>query len=114
MCRVAWLFILIWALNERAVFSDNRAKYDAEGKRDPFSPLISNNSLVAGGLFAVENIDQITITGIVYDPNFDSSVIVNGAVMKQGQQIGAVKLVKVEPNGAYFSINGVEAFKSYN
>ncbi len=88
--------------------------YDAHGKRDPFIPLISLSSRVASGLLGVETFDELIIEGIVYDPGKASIVVVNGAVMNVGEEVGSVKLVDVKADGATFSISGVEAFKAFN
>ena len=59
---------------------------------------------------SVETIEELSVEGIVYDPK-GSVVIVNGTVLKEGEELGAVKVLKIQENGALFSINGVESFK---
>ena len=85
--------------------------YDPHGKRDPFVPLVTLSSKVSSGLLGVESIDEITVEGIVYDPK-GSIVIVNGSVLKEGEEFGSVKVVAIRPNGAEFSINGAKVFKA--
>ena len=87
--------------------------YDAHVKRDPFVPLVTQNSRqVASGLIGVETLDEITIQGIVYDPKNGSMVIANNSVLKEGEEQGAVKVLKIESGGALFSVNGIEGFKA--
>jgi len=87
--------------------------YDAHGRRDPFVPLITQTSRqAASGLIGVESLDEISIEGIVYDPKNGSVIIANDSVMKEGEEQGAVKVLKILPDGALFSVNGIEGFKA--
>ncbi len=87
--------------------------YDAHGKRDPFVPLVTQTSRqIASGLIGVENIDEIKIEGIVFDPKNGSMVIANGCLMKEGEEQGAVKVLKIAKDGVDFSVNGIEGFKA--
>lgn len=99
---------------EKEALSKEEALYNAQGKRDPFIPLISLSSRVASGLLGVETFDELVIEGIVHDPGKKSIVIVNGAVMNVGEEVGSVKLIEVRPDGALFAISGVEGFKAFN
>ena len=85
--------------------------YDAHGKRDPFAPLVTTATHISSGLVSIESPEELVVEGIVYDPH-GSIVITNGAVLKEGEELGAVKVLKIRPDGALFSVNGVEAFKS--
>ena len=84
--------------------------YNPRGKRDPFVPLVTTATRVSSGLVSVENAEELTVEGIVYDPK-GSIVVVNGTVLKEGEELGAVKVLKIKSDGALFSVNGVEAFK---
>ncbi len=87
--------------------------YKASDLRDPFVPLVTQNQTpVASGLLGVERIEEISIQGIVYDPKNGSIVIVNDALLKEGEEQGAVKVLKVEPNRVLFMVNGVQAYKA--
>ena len=87
--------------------------YQAHGKRDPFMPLVTQTTRrTASGLVGVENIDEISIQGIIYDPKAGSMIIANDSLLKEGEEQGAVKVLKIEPSGAFFSVNGIEGFKA--
>ncbi len=86
--------------------------YSAKGKRDPFVQLITMTSRVAAGLVGVETLDEISIEGIIYDSKKGSVVIANGSVLREGEELGSVKVVKIKPDGAIFSVNGVEGYKA--
>jgi len=87
----------------------DKAVYDAHGKRDPFVPLVTMSTRESSGLVGVEGVDDIAIEGIVYDPK-GSVIIVNGAVMKEGDELGNIKVLKIESKGARFLLNGTEAY----
>ncbi|MBI4431895.1 MAG: hypothetical protein HY592_00200 [Candidatus Omnitrophica bacterium] len=86
-----------------------KSLYDSHGKRDPFMPLVSLTARQAAGLLSVQNIEDLRVEGIVHDPK-GSMVIVNGSLMKEGEEAASVKVVDVQAAGATFLVNGVEAF----
>src|SRR3989338_7663815 len=93
-----------------AVFAED-ALYDAHGKRDPFIPLVTMSSRESSGLVGVEGADDITIEGIVYDPK-GSVIIINGSVMKEGDELGNIRVLKIESKGVRFLLNGTETYVS--
>ena len=96
------------------VAAEEKKLYNVKGKRDPFVQLVGVSSKAStGGLLGVETIEEILVEGIVIDANPKSSVvIVNGSVMKEGQEVGNVKLLKIESQGATFSVNGIEGYRA--
>lgn len=92
-------------------FSAAEDLYNSHGKRDPFMPLVSLTSRESPGLLGVQNVEDLEMQGVVYDPKKGSIVIVNGSVLKEGEESGSVKVLKIAPEGATFLVNGVEAFK---
>ena len=102
--------IIFLLLNAQAAAGE---LYDGQGRRDPFAPLVTKTTRQAAStLIGVESIDEITIQGVIYDPQHGSMIIANDAVLKEGEEYGAVKVLKIEPNGALFSVNDVEGFKT--
>ncbi len=87
--------------------------YNAQGKRDPFVQLVGLGARqTSSQILAVESLEEILIEGVVLDANPKNSiVIVNGSVMKEGEENGNVKLVKIKSDGAVFSVNGIEGYK---
>jgi len=87
--------------------------YRARGRRDPFVPLVAlTMKSSSSGLLGVESIDDIQIEGVVMDPDPRKSVVVvNGSVLKTGEEVGSVKVLSIRGDGAEFSVNGVEEFK---
>lgn len=93
-----------------AVEAAENPTYDGKDKRDPFVPLVTLTTRdTAGGLSGIEGADDLKIEGIVYDPN-GSVIIVNGQVLKEGDEKGGVKVLKIDPAGAKFLISGTESY----
>lgn len=109
MWIVPALFVMIAAVQKPA--SADEISYDPHGKRDPFVPLITLTSKDSTGLMGVETVDELTIEGLVYDPKSGSIVVINGSVLKEGDEISGVKVLKIKPDGATLSLNGAETFK---
>lgn len=85
--------------------------YNAHGRRDPFIPLISMTSRESSGLVGIESLDEIIVEGIVYDAKGGSIVILNGDILKEGEERGALKVIEIRSNGVVLSVNGMEGFK---
>ena len=111
-CRFLWIVGVASGMIFLCVSAQTAEEelYSAHGKRDPFVPLITTTTHMSSGLVSVENIEELSIEGIVYDPK-GSIVVINGTVLREGEELGAVKVLKITKDGALFSVNGVEAFK---
>ena len=96
----------------KPVLAEEKSLYGKHHKRDPFVPLVttSTRSSVAS-LLAVESIDDLIVEGVVHDEVNGSIVMVNGTIIKEGEQVAGVKVVEVAAKGARFLINGTEGFK---
>ncbi len=114
LSRIFFLWILLSAFGiimPVGVFADGPA-YQSHEKRDPFTPLITSTSRQSPGLMSIEQMDDLTVEGIVYDPRKGSIVILNGTVLKEGEEIGGIKIKKIEKSGVRLILNNVETFKS--
>jgi hypothetical protein len=106
-------FTIILPIASRA---DEGIRYDAKGKRDPFTPLqrAARGPRTISGLIGVETVDEINLEGLVYDPEQGSIVVANGSVLTEGQQEGDVRVVEIREDGALFEIRGKTAFKPFS
>ena len=109
--NLLFCFGIICITSSMACAADQKI-YETHGKRDPFVPLVTTTmKSSSSGLLSVESFDDLSIEGVVYDPPRGSVVIVNGAILKEGEELGSVKVLEVKPEGAKFLINGSEGFK---
>jgi len=102
-------FIIILLIS-RLGWGEEIFKYDSKGKRDPFMPLISEGGVQISDVYGVSSIKDIRVEGIVWDDRGGSVAIINGEIVKEGKDIGVLKLLKIEKDGVIFDING-EAVK---
>lgn len=108
---------IVWSafgmMNSQFLWASGEKLYNAQGKRDPFVQLVGLGARqTSSQILAVESLEEILIEGVVLDANPKNSiVIVNGSVMKEGEENGNVKLVKIKSDGAVFSVNGIEGYK---
>ncbi|MBN1872218.1 MAG: hypothetical protein JW800_06575 [Candidatus Omnitrophica bacterium] len=79
-------------------------EYKAYANRDPFIPLITGEVRLSLGLEYVESIEDIRLEGIIYDPNAESLAILNGEMMKEGDALFNVGLVKIFADGVKIKI----------
>jgi len=112
--RRFWLFYLTFGIIIADVSHASQSLYAAKGRRDPFMPLItsSTKASAASGLMGVEALEEIVVEGIVNDLDPKKSVVIlNGSVLREGEEVGNVKVLKLQADGAVISVNGVEGFK---
>lgn len=83
--------------------------YDSKGKRNPFIPLMTEKTkLTAAGLENVQTVDDIVLEGIFWDAYGESIAILNGVIMKEGQQVGSVKVKDIREKGVTLFINEIK------
>ena len=71
-----------------------------------------DTSASVSGIAGVENIDDILVEGVVMDADPKKSVvIVNGTMLRVGDEAGQVKVLEIQADGAAFSVNGIDGFK---
>ena len=87
---------IVCALLGVAGAQDKTYSFTAQGKRDPFIPLVS----AAGYLINLEEEEEsaLRLEGIMYDPRGDSMAIINGDLLKVGERIADAVVSKIEPN----------------
>lgn len=79
-------------------------RYDSHGKRDPFLIASKARTIVAedDGYMT-----HLKLEGVVVDPKGNSIAIVNGEMLKEGDQIGESIVVKrISNQGVEFENNG--------
>ena len=102
--------IIILLLLAASLSAEEGFEYDAKGKRDPFVPLVSVEGVYMSDAEGISGIKDISLEGIVWDEISGSAAIVNGEIMKEGEEIGSVKLLKIQKDGVIFEVEG-EAVK---
>ena len=73
------------------VFGEDVFAYDPHSKHDPFNPLVT----VTGSVQIYDadlTVADMTLEGILEDPGGNSAAIVNGKILKIGDQIGPYQI----------------------
>ena len=85
-------------------------KYESSGKRDPFVPLVGGSRPTVVKLEDVTSADDVKVEGIAIGAQGKKVAILNAEVLKEGDKVGEVELIKVEKKFVTILIGG----KSYN
>ena len=85
--------VLCWPLTLLA--AEEKFQYNANGKRDPFWSLVT-----PGGVIVNYDTDlaiaDLTLEGIIFDPEGHGLAIINGKVVKMNDQLGYFVVEKIE------------------
>ncbi len=87
-------------------FAGDLIQYDALDKRDPFIPLVSKDGIYASDAYGVKGIKDIRLEGIVWDEIKGSIAIINGEIVRVGEKIGFLKVLKIEESAVMFDVDG--------
>jgi hypothetical protein len=108
MRRVFILFICLVLQTLFSIAIAGEFRYDSHGKRDPFLIASKARTIIAedDGMMT-----HLKLEGVVVDPKGNSIAIVNGEMLKEGDQIGESIVVKrITSQGVEFDNDG----KSFN
>lgn len=75
-------------------------EYQADGRRDPFVPLVGVvvTSGGARGVGDILSIEDVSLQGILVGPDGTKMVIINGEMIKEGDKIGALVVESIGNN----------------
>ncbi|MCX5692118.1 MAG: general secretion pathway protein GspB [Candidatus Omnitrophica bacterium] len=100
------LVLSISGITLSPVFAGEEFKYNANSRRDPFIPLISETGGYASDAYEASAIEDIRLEGIVWDDVKGSIAIINGEIVKEGDYLGSVKILKINKDSVVFDVNG--------
>lgn len=89
------------------IFSYGRDKYiyDADGKRNPFIPLITNDGRLIN-LDIAATPKALSLQGVMYEPSGISYAIVNALIVKEGDMVEGSQVLKIQENKVSFVKDG--------
>ena len=79
--------------------------YDAKNKRDPFIPLVTSDGRLLK-LEQEEGTQGLLLEGIIYDDKGISCAIVNGEVVRVGDEAGGFQVLKIQKDKVIFIKDG--------
>jgi hypothetical protein len=86
--------------------AQDKIKYEAKGKRDPFVPLIGQEKAKVAGLENIASVEDINIEGIAIGSGGKNVAILNGQMVKDNDKFGALQIKKVSRKEVKISIDG--------
>jgi len=83
-------------------------KYEAMAKRDPFVPLVGVERTKVSGLEDVVSVDDVKFEGITIGPGGKKTVFMNDRILKEGDRVGLVEIIKIGDESVTLVISGTE------
>ncbi|HAZ09900.1 MAG: hypothetical protein A2047_00825 [Omnitrophica bacterium GWA2_41_15] len=105
-CKVVMAVLIICVIVGSEVFAEEMFTYNAKGKRDPFIPLISESGGYASDAYEASAAEDIRLEGIVWDEVKGSIAIINGEIVKEGDVMGSIKILKINKDSVIFDVGG--------
>ncbi len=108
MKNILVMILGCWGMATFAVANDTNFVYDDHGKRDPFWKLVSPS----GAIVTYETdllLTDMTLEGIIFDPNGNSLAIINGVVVERKGRFGLYTIEKIETDKVILQ-KGLENF----
>lgn len=104
--KIAISSIIISLIFIGLIFAADEFIYNSKGKRDPFIPLVTSD----GRFLKLDKEEEapagLLVEGIIYDKQGLSYAIVNGEVVKIGDNVGEYQVLKIEAEKVIFVKEG--------
>ncbi|MFH1782656.1 MAG: general secretion pathway protein GspB [Candidatus Omnitrophota bacterium] len=106
MTEAKRIFIGLIFITMLFIISKDASSLDNK-KRDPFVPLVAGGGRYVSDAYAVNDIKDIRLEGIVWEGD-SSLAIINGEIIKEGDSVGSVKILKIDKDSVVFDVGGEE------
>ena len=74
-------------------------RYDPQGKRDPFVPLVRDGRLLSGTGSGAVSTGEPTLHGILWDPNGHSLALIDDTEVKVGDTVAGYQVTEIRQDG---------------
>lgn len=85
---------------------DHTFKYESANRRDPFCALVTKEGRLLPGAVVYSESEDVKLEGIIWDPVGRSVAIINGKLIQEGQDLGGLKILKIEKTKVLIEKNG--------
>ncbi|MFZ5801188.1 MAG: hypothetical protein ACOY3D_07450 [Candidatus Omnitrophota bacterium] len=88
------ILIIIFLVAAGISHGTEEFSYDSKGKRDPFMPLVTSQGYIVN----IEDellVADMNLEGIIYDAGGRSMAVINGKVVKSGDNIGRYTIKEI-------------------
>lgn len=97
MTKVIFIFLfLISNLTNNALAASEVFVYDSHNRHDPFLPLVSKDGrILIRETEGAKTINDVSLQGILWDPNGASYAVLNGEPIKEGEEFEGLEVVRI-------------------
>lgn len=110
MLRCALIILVVISLIPISSYShaagEESFTYDDMGMKDPFFPLVDKDGKLTVTHGSIDSVNDIVVEGILYDDDGESVVILNGLVFKENDQVGTIRVERIEEDRVILSAKG--------
>ena len=101
------ILFFLFLISTPALFGQGEFVYDAQGKRNPFIPLVTpEGRLLKLDKQATASVGGLIVEGIIYDKLGRSFAIVNSAIVAIGDRVGDYQVLKIQERKVIFIKDG--------
>ena len=108
VCILLLFLFTISSIIVDVVPQDMELKYEDEGKRNPFIPMVTDDGQLLN-IDGKEEDTELNLEGIIYDTEGQSMAIINGEILRKNDSIGNVKIIEVRRDSVVY-VKGGEVF----
>ncbi len=105
-CLVCLSIIVHLALSTVFAQQEKTFIYDHKGRRDPLLPLVNEKGQYLLDPQLPYSSSEIKISGILWDPQGRSSVIVNNQIVKVGESVSGFMIERIDKESVTISKDG--------
>ena len=104
------LLIISLALTFGFAFGQRQGlvNYEDQGRRDPFIPLVDEQGRYLLDTEVLYSSDEVKLSGILWDPQGESSVLINNQIVKIGESVNGFTLERITKDSITISKHGKE------
>ena len=102
-----WLSIVVYCgFAFAATPVEQTFTYDDQDKRDPFRPLVDKDGRYLSGTGLSYSSEGLKLSGILWDPQGQSSALINNQVVQAGDALGSFTIESISKNSVTISKDG--------
>lgn len=91
----AFFCVVLAIILAKQLAAEDSFVYKAGGRRDPMIPLVTPQGLIRDIKSQSAQHGGLSLEGIIYDAQRNSLAIINGEILKAGDNIGEVKILDI-------------------
>lgn len=107
--KVVLTFLFLLFTFNNALAASEVFLYDSKNRRDPFLPLVSpDGRILVRESEGAKTINDVSLQGILWDPQGISYAILNGNPVKEGEEFEGLEVIKISKEWVAVRFGGEE------